>query len=707
MISNAMHSNQHFQSICQFVSARSTQYKDLASVNQDLAKISPLFNARQLSIQIFSQFPLLAEALQNFFKAHQGLQQFYSSKTSDLPVDAAVTSTPQPPTLILKGNSVVGQSEERYKLSLTQSLLIGRDLQHQNDSRMIHIPLPMYKKVSGRHAEIQPVSSISSSGQSWQICDLNSTNGTYINSQKIKGCQVLQPGDRLTLAYPTASEKAPEFTFEGENISSTSDNPDSNQINADFIFLVIHPTQALSASEKQLVDRASKAEISGLVIVADISGTKPEDVSKIRENLISIQEWSEKNYPQLTDNLDIVELPLYPFYPNTPSKPLEPAIEQKFVEFATPFIKLAKEQGVELLANRIHKKIQPQIQRIDQILSAAETALKNDMQRSEACLKGCTLEYWHDRYISSKRQVDELREDFFREARTVFSRYREDFSVDVVPGNLLQKTEDFVNQLEPVVNKLNGQVCIQLQLQNRQDLHTTMMYFLQSELTQWGDRQWQNIRCSIEGRGLEGLVQRAYQQLIFLPEFELANIFNSPAARLDFSSHFNTSFTEIKADISYGEESGDTFGGIARIAMLSAQAAISISASVSARQPVSPYAVMQGASAASDLIRLIGASVSRPQQQKFKIEQVVDSLRRTTSNYYKNIARYLLNRVAQDIASAIESEDRRFRKARDAADEQIRRYLMELENIWRGYKMRQEVLSKDRLAFEQIKRLGG
>ena len=112
-----MYSNQYFQTICQFTSARVSQYKDLASVSQDLEKIAPLFNARQLSVQISSQFPILAEGLQNFFKTHQGLKQLYSSKISALPVDVAVASKPQPPTLVLKGNSVVGQSEEQYKLS--------------------------------------------------------------------------------------------------------------------------------------------------------------------------------------------------------------------------------------------------------------------------------------------------------------------------------------------------------------------------------------------------------------------------------------------------------------------------------------------------------------------------------------------------------------------------------------------------------------
>lgn len=184
MASNTAYSNQCFQAISQFVSARANQYRGLAEVNQELAKIAPLFNAHQLSLRIFSQFPLLSDGLKNFFNAHQGLRQFYSSKISNFSVNATITSTNQTPILILKDNSAIGQPEARYKLSTNQSILIGRDLQHQNDAKLMHIPLPVYKKISGRHAEIQPVTSINSAAQSWQIFDLNSTNGTYINGQK-------------------------------------------------------------------------------------------------------------------------------------------------------------------------------------------------------------------------------------------------------------------------------------------------------------------------------------------------------------------------------------------------------------------------------------------------------------------------------------------------------------------------------------------
>ena len=564
----------------------------------------------------------------------------------------------------------------------------------------MHIPLPMYKKISGRHAEIQPVASINSAAQSWQICDLNSTNGTYINGQKIKGCQVLKSGDKITLAYPAASEKSPEFVFEGQITSPTPDTPDSTLVNADLVFLIIHPTQGLSTSEKQLIEQVSKASIFGFVIVADISGTKPQDSQPIKANLSSIQSWIQMQHPHLASSLEVAQLPLYPFYPNTPSPPLTPEIERQFSELAAPFVDLAKNQGAELLASRINQQLQLQIQRIDQIFTSQEKALSNETQRTESSLNSRPLEYWRDHYNQVKRQTEEARDDFFREARTQFSRTNNDFVTEFIPNNLLQRVDTFVNCLEPGVTRLNGQVCIQLQSSNGQDLHAAMINFCQAELIQWGDQQWKQICHTLGGHGLEGFLKHSYNQLNCLPEFQLTNAFGSPARQLNFTHHFNTSFSEVKADISYNESSGDAFGGIAKIAMLTAQTAIGAAMG-------SPFAVIQGASAISALGSFVGGSLSRPEQERLRLAQVVDSLRRNTCAHYRNIARYLLNRVAQEIGSAIDAEDRRFRKARDTADEQMRRYFMELENISRGYRVRQETLHKDRVAFEQIKRLGG
>ena len=687
---------QTLQIFKQFITAKSANDPVYAEIAEELGKIGGLLNNRRLTLAVFSQFSLLAEALSNVFARHQTLSQFYQPIVRDLASSQTATAITSP-TLTLKANPQVGQTEAQYKLSANQSIVIGRDLQYQNDPTLVQIPMPMYKKVSGRHAEIQSVSNLGSATTSWQICDLDSRNGTYINGQKIKGCQVLRSGDRITLSYPSSSDKAPEFIFKNQATTSTPNTSSTTLPEADLIFLGIHPTQGLSLSEKQLIEQVSKAKTFGFVIIADISGTTPQQAQSIQTNLDNIKSWARLQFPQLADNLEVVSLPIYPFYPNVPFAPLTPEVGQQFSEFADPFIELAKSQGAELFEQRIHQQLQIQIQRVEQIISNQENRLKNEIQKSESSLNGRTLKYWVDHTTNAKKQIEEARDDFFREARTQFYRSRDDFSTDFIPNNLLQKIDTFINSLEPVVNRVNNSVGIQLQPANHQDLHTAMINFCQAELTQWGDRQWEEISRTFGGSGLEGLRRKAYTQLNCLPEFQLTNTFGLRPAQCNFVHHFKTTFNEVQPDISYNESSGDAFGGIAKIAMLTASTAIT---AVS----MSPFAIIQGVTAISALGSFIGNSLSRPQQQKLKLEQVCDSLRRVSCNHYRNIARFLLSRVAQEIANAIDTEDRHFRKARELADEQIRGYFIETENVFKGYNARSEILARDRVAFEQIKR---
>jgi RsiW-degrading membrane proteinase PrsW (M82 family) len=60
--------------------------------------------------------------------------------------------------------------------------------------------------VSRQHVEFRP-SPASPTG--WQICDLNSANGTFVNGQAVRGCQDLREGDHISLA-----QNGPVFIFE-------------------------------------------------------------------------------------------------------------------------------------------------------------------------------------------------------------------------------------------------------------------------------------------------------------------------------------------------------------------------------------------------------------------------------------------------------------------------------------------------------------
>lgn len=91
-----------------------------------------------------------------------------------------------------------------YALPENQEMVIGRD-----PSCQIALEPNHYLNVSRRHAVIRPLYPLGNNLPRWEICDLNSANGTYLNGQYLQGCQPLQAGDRIELGHD-----GPQFIFE-------------------------------------------------------------------------------------------------------------------------------------------------------------------------------------------------------------------------------------------------------------------------------------------------------------------------------------------------------------------------------------------------------------------------------------------------------------------------------------------------------------
>ncbi len=94
-----------------------------------------------------------------------------------------------------------------YRLPWNQEVvIIGREASCQ-----VILDSNSYAGVSRRHAAVWLAPGLC------QICDLNSSNGTYINGQRLYGCQTLQAGDRILLGQNSA-----EFIFEYQNAYDTN-----------------------------------------------------------------------------------------------------------------------------------------------------------------------------------------------------------------------------------------------------------------------------------------------------------------------------------------------------------------------------------------------------------------------------------------------------------------------------------------------------
>ena len=90
------------------------------------------------------------------------------------------------------------KSQRIYRVSSQQVTVIGREYDCQ-----IVLDSSQHAGVSRHHASIRPLGD-----GKWEVCDLDSSNGTLINGQKLKGCCALKVGDRLTLGSQGA-----EFIF--------------------------------------------------------------------------------------------------------------------------------------------------------------------------------------------------------------------------------------------------------------------------------------------------------------------------------------------------------------------------------------------------------------------------------------------------------------------------------------------------------------
>lgn len=101
-----------------------------------------------------------------------------------------------------------GEAQEKLlerRLLETEEAVLGRDLSNQ-----VVIDYRLYGMVSRRHAIIRSQErKTKSQTLKWEICDLKSANGTYVNGRQLQGCQRLEAGDRITLG-----QNGPDFIFE-------------------------------------------------------------------------------------------------------------------------------------------------------------------------------------------------------------------------------------------------------------------------------------------------------------------------------------------------------------------------------------------------------------------------------------------------------------------------------------------------------------
>lgn len=115
----------------------------------------------------------------------------------------------------------VAATASKYQLSEIMEVAIGRDRSCQ-----IALESMAYAMVSRHHATVRPLTK--GNIVRWEICDLNSANGTYVNGQRLQACQTLETGDRISLGID-----GPQFIFE-TTLQNSHNSPRLPTVNPTF-----------------------------------------------------------------------------------------------------------------------------------------------------------------------------------------------------------------------------------------------------------------------------------------------------------------------------------------------------------------------------------------------------------------------------------------------------------------------------------------
>ena len=697
---------QKLQEFQRFVTVRSDRDTVYLAVEREVEKMSAWLKSGKINVQIYSRFPVLAQGLQNLLNSEQNLRDLYDCSCLNLPIQPQVSVANSPAAIILN-SSFVGM-QKRYAISSREKIVIGRRLDCQ-----IKVPDEL-SKISGHHVEIEPYGKGS---LSWQICDLNSANGTYINGEKLNGCRILQAGDKISLAYPFQDNNGIEFVFECLQTSTEEDEVSKELAEGDIFCLVINAGGLIGEEEKYLLKKVFKCQKAKFILVADTSGSSGQVTPAINAAFAEVKTLIERENPRLI--LEFVPLFLRAFYgvQNTVTEPNLQAEVNKFTQSLESF---GKKEVENIVIRRIGSLLLLQIARLEAFLEVQEGAIVKEIQKIEADLQAGIQSEKKEQTRKAIKKANDEKEKFFKEVKNNLSQSKSDFLDSFRKKSIVNKIELFTENLMPVVTKKGNETYIQLfseSTTNAGGVTNAMSYLCRSEILQWGTEEWRRIYNDYAEGGLWGMSQRISAMLNVIPSVGIVNYWEQPNSNMDFSRSLDASLVEFSCETRYQEGSfwssifkqGKTYifllGGGGIIAAINKFVQKSTGVKI-ADEGLLVLGIL------GVVISFTFTYINYENNKTAKRKEAGEKLKKELSSYYQSLAKSLVEKLVQAFSLRLEAEERRIREALDAVNERFAGYFVDLEkgqtamkSCLAEQKVRQTELKKEKLELDKFKQL--
>ncbi|BAZ43330.1 FHA domain containing protein [Chondrocystis sp. NIES-4102] len=716
--------SQILENFQQFLHKSLDDCEDFKQISKNLARLHSTLEQKKISVQIVSEKLALAQELYDLIFTNEQLKTVFELKFDTL-VEVPEKSGRQQ-IASLKFKEIRDKNIEirqNYQLQDNKTIAIGRCPESD-----ITLSSKLYQGVSWNHLKIQPIINNSKITQ-WQICDLQSTNGTFVNGKRVEKLHLLESGDKITLASPNYGAGVAEIVFDlrNETINSKTNLEYWDLIDCDLMLIVIDSQEPLSIKEKSFIKNFDAGFISQQYIIAKLPNFQQDTQAEAiaTTNLENLATWI--NNEVTTKELELISL--YLESANNTGTDLNLEIDKKLLKTQTSFFKLlenlVKRQPENLLAKRLFIKLIAEVESIKPFYLNKIASLTQTIAAEEAKIASLNQVNWKEVSKSTITEIERGKDLLFKQIKSDLSQSKAAILDNYSKKSIIYTIQDFVDNLTPTITTQNGQKIIILKDESRpdfDDLNLSLINFCVNSLKTWTSKEWQKITNIYNNGGLNGFLKRTTHQINVVPNLFTSSPF-TPPSDLDLEGNFLISFVGTTCTTTYKQKSligyivkelrGNIMATLMPVMLI---IPFIVSSKVSKNQIIGKFP--QLFNKFPWLLGLVVCAIvyflvnKYNQQNENDIEASVQKIKKDLANYYQSFTKNLLDKILQDINLALEIEAQKISDALETIDSTYLECLsdaekqqLEIRNNLEQYKNQQKTLETELAEFNKLTKI--
>ena len=672
---------QNIDTLKSFLLQKAGNYPELLKIVEQIKALEKNLQSKKLTLQIVGNQEHLTQAIFDLIIEKKELADAYQIKYDAIPEIPTESTQEIQNNLVLE--TIISDSREQietYQLDSTNTYLIGRCPDNQ-----IVFNGEKYQGVSWQHAEIKLVTT-NEKEEKWQITDLNSSNGTFINGKNLTGSYYLHHQDKITFASSQLKANIAGFQYLQENIIPENETANIYQevVDCDLLIMVFDNIINVSDTEKQFLTTLDTTMMSKQFLVMNIE----EETDNMEQTISQSEEIIKKL--ELPYKISFLPVYLKPYYDQETSADLSKNLQKKLDKFFKELANVVKRQPENILAKRIAIKLNPLVQPLESILIEENQQLKEEIKESQEKLIKITAQNWKDITKTALTNVKEDKDKFFKQIKSDLAQAKAAILDNFSRRSVTSQIKDFVDKLQPTIFQKEGKPHVKLISSSsdmESDLNKILIDFSTKTIENWALMEWDKIIHTYNEGGLNNLLDKCYQHIQIIPDLFPKSPF-LPPTNLDVKNNFAMSFMPIESETRHNQVSMPQYimktirSNMMQITMMltmvlslvgltGGRKVIFEILSQFIKQPLYAFVIVT--------LVVFFLTNSYNQDNNLKLEEAATKLRKETTGYYQSLSKNLVEKVFQDINFNLEYEASRWEDSTLRVQETYNDYIAEME----------------------------